>query len=144
MSPKKGKEWTEPYVKLDYGMLNSAAWTSLSPGAVWVYIEMRKNFNFNKGGNSHLVLSYSMVTWKMNSRTYKVKKQELIDKGFIRVVEPGGLLNNPSIYALTNDWEKISREIVDKEGREAIRIHKKKNPQQQPSALRDNIRNRKQ
>lgn len=117
-------------------MTDSAAWTSLSFGAVWVYIELRKSFDPKKGGNSHLVLTYSEVSWKMNSRTFKSKKQELVDKGFIKEVDPGGLLNRPTVYALSNNWERISREIVDKEGREARKLFKKRHPQELPPSLR--------
>ena len=120
-------------------MTDSAAWTSLSFGAVWVFIELKKSFDYNKGGNSHLILPYSKVKWKMNSRTFKLKKQELIDKGFIKVVEYGGLMNNPTVYALSNDWERISREIVHTEGREARKAFKKNHPQELPQSLKSYI-----
>lgn len=143
MKPKKGQGSREPYVKLEHRMLNTAAWTSLSFGAVWVYIELRKSFDSKKGGDDHLVLTYPDVRWKMNSRTFSVKKKELVDKGFIRLVKQGGLLKNPSIYALSNDWERISREIVHTEGREAVRAMKKKYPRKQPPALKEYIENHK-
>ena len=136
LSARKGKETCEPYVKLDYSMMESAAWTSLTFGAVWVYIELRKSFNYKKGGNNHLVLPYSRVIWKMNARTFKSKKQELIDKGFIRVVKHGGLMNNPSVYALSNAWERISIEIVDEQGKEAKKQFKKTHPQELSPGLK--------
>ncbi len=74
------------------------------------------------------MLPYSKVTWKMNSRTFKSKLKELIDKRFIRIVNPGGLPINPTVYALSNGWETKSREIVDKEGREARKMFKKRHP----------------
>jgi len=136
VSPKKGREHIEPYVLLENKMTDSAAWTSLSFGAVWVYIELRKSFDYNKGGNNHLILPYSQVSWKMNSRTFKSKKQELLDKGFIKVVDQGGLFNRPAVYALSNNWERISREIVGKEGREARKLLKKSHPQELPLPLK--------
>lgn len=139
MSPKKGREHIDPYVKLDNSMTDSAAWTSLSFGAVWVYIGLRKSFNYNRGGNNHLILPYSGIRWKMNSRTFMKKKQELIDKGFIKVVKHGGLMNNPTVYALSNGWERISREIVHTEGREARKAFKKNHPQELPQSLKSYI-----
>jgi len=118
---RKGKEKVEPYVKLDNSMTESAAWTSLSDMAVWVYIELKKSFNFDKGGNNHLTLPYSRVKWRMSKDSRRKAIQELINRGFIRIVQPGGLLGNPDIFALSNEWESISRKIVDKAGREAIR-----------------------
>jgi len=140
---RKGKEHIEPYVKLDDRMTDSAAWTSLTFGAVWVYIELRKSFDYKKGGNSHLVLPYSKVTWKMNSCTFRKKIQELINKGFIKVVMPGGLMNNPTVYALSNRWEMISREIVHKEGREARKAFKKNHPQEIPQSIKSYIEKKK-
>lgn len=122
MSAKKGSESYEPYVKLDNSMTDSAAWTSLSDKAVWVYIELKKSFNYKKGGYSHLILPYSKVSWRMCNGTFSKKIKELINYGFIKIVEYGGLPKRPTVYALSNGWENKSREIVDKEGREAIRL----------------------
>lgn len=136
MSLKKGREEIEPYVKLDNSMTESAAWTSLSDKAIWVYIELRKSFDYKKGGNSHLILPYSKVAWRMSFGTYSKKIQELIDYGFIKIVEHGGLPKRPTVYALSNGWEKKSIEIVDKEGREAIKLGLAKKP-----TFRNNINN---
>ncbi len=136
MGPKKDRESTEPYVMLENSMTNSAAWTSLSDKAIWVYIELRKSFNYKKGGNNHLVLPYSKVAWRMSSGTYSKKTQELIDYRFIKIVEYGGLPKRPTVYALSNEWSKKSIEIVDKEGREAIKLGYVKKP-----SFRNNINN---
>jgi hypothetical protein len=136
MSIRKGKDETEPYVKLDNRMTNSAAWTALGDGAVWLYIELKKQFNFKKGGYDHLVLPYSKVAWRMSRGTYCNRLQELIQYGFIRIVEPGGLQKRATVYALSSKWEDKSREIVDQEGREAIRLGLAKKP-----SSKDNISN---
>lgn len=121
---------------LEDRMTDSAAWTSLSFKAVWVYIELRKQYNYSKGGHDHLVLPYSKVSWKMNKSTYSRAKKELIHYGFIRVVQHGGLPRLPTVYALSDVWEKKSREIVDKEGREAIKLGHVKKP-----SYKNNLKN---
>jgi DNA-binding PadR family transcriptional regulator len=114
----------EHYVKLDNAMTVSAAWTSLSFKAVWVYIELRKRFTYEHGF-SRLVLPYSAVKWKMSPSTFSKAIQELVHYGFIRYVERGGLYRRPNVFALSDAWKTKSREIVDKEGREAILLRQK-------------------
>ena len=117
-------------------MTESAVWTGLSDKAIWVYIELRKSFNFKKGGNSHLVLPYSKVAWRMSSGTFSLKIQELIQYRFIKVVEHGGLPKRPTVYALSDEWKKKSIEIVEKEGREAIKLGLANKP-----SYKNNIKN---
>jgi len=115
---KKGN--SEPFVKLEKEMMSSAAWTALSDKAIWVYIELKQQYKYETGF-SRLILPFSKVEWRMSRGTFYKKIKELIKYGFIRKINHGGLYKNPNIYALSNSWEKKSREIVDKEGREAIR-----------------------
>lgn len=136
MSPKKGRENIEPFVKLDNSMTDTAAWTALSDKAIWVYIELKKSFDTRKGGNNHLVLPYSKVSWRMNFHTFSIKIEELIHYGFIDIRERGGLYRRPNIYALSERWKTKSLEIVDKEGREAIKLGFAKKP-----SFKNNIKN---
>ena len=109
------------HVRLEYELLNSAAWTALDSLAHDLYIELKKKFDFNKEGYEHLVLPPSEVSWLMSANTYWLRIKALIKYGFIKVVEHGGLYKKPTVYALSEGWRKKSVEIVDKEGREAIR-----------------------
>ncbi|MFX0152296.1 MAG: hypothetical protein ACFFAJ_16025 [Candidatus Hodarchaeota archaeon] len=47
---KSKKDEYSPYVQLDYELLDSAAWTALSYEAQWLYIELKKQFRYNLGG----------------------------------------------------------------------------------------------
>lgn len=134
--PRKGKESFERYVKLDEEMTETAAWTALSDGAIWNYIELRKSFNSKKGGNERLVLPYSKVAWRMSKGTYTKRMRELVEHGFVDVVDPGGLPRRPTVYRLSEKWKEFSRKIVDKKGREAIKLGLSRKP-----SSRDNIKN---
>lgn len=114
----------EPYIKLDYDMTESAAWTSLPFSAVWVYIELKKKFTYEHG-HSRLILPYSAVDWKMSPSTFSKAIRELCNKGFIKYVEHGGLPRRPNVFALSEAWKSKSIEIVDTEGREAILLKRK-------------------
>jgi len=133
---KKKGENDVPYVMLPNSMTDSAAWTALSDKAIWVYIELRKSFDTRKGGNNHLILSYSNASWRMNFHTFSKKIEELIHYGFIDIKERGGLYRRPNVYALSERWKTRSIEIVDKEGREAIKLGFAKKP-----SFKNNIKN---
>ncbi len=124
MKKYRKDENNERYVKLDNSMTESASWTSLSFKAVWVYIELKKRFTYEHGF-SRLVLPYSTVKWKISPSTFSKAIQELVHYGFIRYVEHGGLYRRPNVFALSETWKTKSREIVDKEGREAIILRRK-------------------
>jgi hypothetical protein len=119
---RKGKESFEPWVKLDYIMTESAAWTSLSLAAIWVYIELRKTFNLIEGGNEHLILPYAKITWRLSRHTIAKAFRELMEFGFIRKVSCGGPQKNPNVFALSERWRERSQEIVGQRGKAAIQL----------------------
>jgi hypothetical protein len=119
---KYNRDALNRYVKLDNRMTESAAWTSLSDGATWLYIELMKTFDFKNGGFERMTLPFRRVSWRMSCHSFKKRIQELIHYGFIDLIEKGGLYKQPNIYKRSNRWEHVSKEIVDKEGREAIRL----------------------
>lgn len=125
---KKSRSVKESYIYLTNDMTDSASWTSLNDPAPWLYIELRKSFQYNKGGNSHLTLPYNQVSWRMSKNTYIKHMRQLVEFGFVRVVKHGGLFHEPTIYALSEHWKKKSIEIVDKSGREAIKAGMAKRP----------------
>ena len=125
--PKKGKESGARWVQLEDQMTNSAAWTCLSFKAVWIYIELMKRYG-RETGFYHLTLPRSQVRWKMGPHTLAAGLDELVKYGFIRIVQKGGLLRQPNVYARADAWERISRDIVTREGKEAIKLGLAKKP----------------
>lgn len=109
------------HIRLEYELLNSAAWTALDSLAHDLYIELKKKWKYDEGGYDYLVLSPSEVSWLMSLNTYWRKIKKLIEYGFIKRVVSGGMYKNPTVYALSERWRQISIDIVDKEGREAIK-----------------------
>lgn len=124
MKKYQKNENNDRYVKLDNYMTETAAWTSLSFKAVWVYIELKKKFTYEHRF-SRLVLPYSEIKWKMSPSTFSKAIKELVHYGFIKYVERGGLYRRPNVFALSETWKTKSREIVDKEGKEAILLRRK-------------------
>lgn len=133
---KSKRDGYNPYVQLPYDLLDSAAWTALPDKAIWVYIELKKQFNYGQGGDSHLVLPVSSVRWRMSRGSFFKAIGLLVKYGFIIRREKGGLFRRPNVYSLSEDWRTRSREIVCREGKEAIRKGMAKKP-----THRDNTKN---
>lgn len=133
---KSKRDGFSPYVMLPYDLLDSAAWTALTDKAIWVYIELKKQFNYGQGGDSHLVLPVSSVRWRMSRGSFFKAIGLLIKYGFIIRREKGKIPRQPNVYSLSDNWRAVSREIVCREGREAIRLGLAKKP-----SYRNNARN---
>jgi len=87
------------------------AFKVLSPAAVWFLVMLLRQFNARAGGYSHLVLPYRQVKWKLSWMVFQRARQELIDNGFIKLMDEGGFRTGgksyrvPAIYALSNGVE---------------------------------------
>ncbi len=85
----KGRSTTERFLKLEYYMLRSAAWLSLSPVARCVYIELASLYN--GGNNGRLALSARDAAERVgcSKNTAARAFAELIEKGFIDLCSRG-------------------------------------------------------
>lgn len=88
---------------LTYQMAKSAAWRSLSPAAVKVYIELRCRFHGHNNGEITLSMDEGAALLHMSKSTVKRALEELKDKGFIKRTRRGQWLGRiASTYAVTN------------------------------------------
>jgi len=99
------KDNRERYVALYYDELESMAFKTLSPNAVWLLLQYRAQWN---GTFDRLVLPFGKVNWKLTFKAFDLARRELIDAGFLRVVETGGLYGKPTIYALSDTWKTVT------------------------------------
>ena len=99
------------YVELRYGLIYSPAWKGLSLAAREIYTQIKASRNlvnsqgktFNRS-DDHIKFGFADSNG-MSRPTYKKGLQELIDKGFIRVVVQGEYPGKKSAYALIHDWK---------------------------------------
>ena len=98
------------HIRLYYKTMESAAYKALSFAAVWLLLELRKQW---AGGDENKIkLSYSKIKKikKMHSRIISRAFIEIEAFGFIDIVHHGGLFKGSSIYALSSRWEEISED----------------------------------
>lgn len=95
----------EPHVRLYKHELQSAAYRSLSPEARALLIEMRALY---AGKENRVFMSLREIMRRTGVGRCKAEKarDELLDRGFIRLVEKGEFkrkVRHASIYRLTNE-----------------------------------------
>lgn len=108
---KSRRDSHEPYVGLSWAIIDSAAFKSLSPAAVWLYIMLQRQFH-KQTGMLHLILPFRHVAFKLNIPSFMRAREELISMGFIAVIERGGLFRSPNIYALSDKWRHVSIKLT--------------------------------
>ncbi len=116
---RKGFEEPNYYVRLNWNLIDSSAFKTLSPTAVWVYVMLLRQFNSRKGGYGHLILPFRDVSWKITFAAFKKSLRELEAGGFTWLVRQGGLkgqlsgFGGPSVYAAGRE-SKLSEKWRDR------------------------------
>lgn len=114
-----------PFVSLQWEMIDTAAFRNLSVSAVWVYVMMMRQWKRDgKKGVVQLTLPVSHVRFRMGQRAFKAAVRELIDGGFIDLVEHGGLFGKAARYTTSERWRATSLELeADATKGQFVRAH---------------------
>lgn len=113
---KPGSNTGEPFVALYFSMLGSDAWRSLKPRAQMLYINMRAQFGNGKGELQEEQFYFNRALWKKtlklysNDASFYADRDELIEHGFIEVLECGKTMRSKSIYRYSNRWQEWKQE----------------------------------
>lgn len=122
------------YFGLSYSMAHSAAFRSLSGGALKVLVELR--CRFNGGNNGKVFLSYqeAAVVLGMSKSTVARAFSELREKGFIKQARPGHFYGRRAAewiltdckhegHPPTRDWQAWRPQRQPKNGKSVPRRH---------------------
>jgi hypothetical protein len=96
----------EQYVRILFKEIDSMAFKTLTSNAVWLYVQIQRSW---RGSYAQLELPFSRVSWKLTYSVFDKARGELIEAGFIKIVNPGGLQyggeKNSAVYALSDEWK---------------------------------------
>lgn len=95
---KKGK-----HLRLTDNMMESPAWQQLSVYAEHVYVRMKKKFNYRNVDD--VSLTYKEGTQKMGKDRYTSALDELIDHGFIKIMDGGWTVQKATIFGFSDQWK---------------------------------------
>ena len=112
--PGKSNESNEPYSALYVTMLTSGAWRNLSHGARSLYTYMKLQYMSKTNRSSGLQPDQFYFNRAMyegfgfTNRNQFIKwRDELVNQGFITVVECGRITRTKSIYQFSDAWQTI-------------------------------------
>ena len=95
-----GRQTTKSFVRFPHELLNHRNFSTLSPRATKLLIDIASQYNGRNNGDLCAPLSKMHCRgWNSSDQLFKAKK-ELVEKGLIRVSRQGGL-NKCNLYALT-------------------------------------------
>ena len=80
----KGRNNSGRFVKLDYWLLDSLAWQSLSHTARALYIIFKQRYNGSNNGQIHMSVREAKDVLSCAPGTASKAIQELVDRGFIQ------------------------------------------------------------
>ena len=109
-NPKKGdREPGRRFVALYHDEVDSMPFKTLSPAALWLLVQIRRAW---AGTNDNIKLPFARVSWRLCYSTFDRARRELVDAGFVRIIDPGGLLKRPAIYALSEAWREKAKALA--------------------------------
>ncbi len=89
---------------IEHNTINSEAWKGLKAHTKWLYFEYKLRWYGNNTRN--IILTYKEAKKIMSIDTFINDRKLLIERGFIDIIERGGLEKQPMIYGLSNRWKK--------------------------------------
>lgn len=105
MSKKKKNKIDGNFTIIEHKLINSEAFKGLSLYAKWLYVEFK--LRFYGDNKNHIIFTQKEIKKIMSINTFYRSRAELIERGFIDIVERGGLENRPMIYGLSDRWKKF-------------------------------------
>ena len=108
---KNRRDNSDPYVGISWEIIDSPAWKTLTPSAVWLYTMLKRQYR-KCTGDLHLVLPYRHVSFRLTGAAFRKAREELVRAGFIAIIRQGGLERRPNIYALSEKWRQVSAALL--------------------------------
>lgn len=104
----------EPSASIFMSMLRSPAWMNLKPRAQILYLYMKAQYygvrERRKPEQNPMYFVFNQALWKKtyklysNNTSFYADRNQLIEHGFIEIVETGKLTRTKSIYKFSDKW----------------------------------------
>lgn len=104
------------YAGLRYEVSESAAFKSLSPEAVWLFLHFSREAM--QRGPLRMILPFGHVSFKLTWAAFSKARAELVRFGFVVIIEHGGghlppfRPRQPNIYAMSEKWRAVSFDLM--------------------------------
>lgn len=109
-TPKQGvsnmsKRKKKLFIQIHHDFYDSKEWKTLHWYSKLAYLRIKRKYNPNNG--DQVSVSYREMTDEMTQKTYGKAIKELLEEGFIEVVQKGGLYRRRNYYTLSYRWKTL-------------------------------------
>ena len=100
------------FTKIADSMMDSAAWLSLEPSQMGLYMLFKRKYTKSKAGDDNRAnisfpfSEYTRIKTYSNQRTFWRDFDLLIDRGFLKVIASGKTTRTSSIYGFSDEWKR--------------------------------------
>lgn len=112
VSVSKRSKSKKGFIQLYWDFYDSIEWKSLHWYSKLAYLRIKRKYNPNNGDN--VSVSYREMTDEMTQKTFGKAIKELIEVGFIEVVQKGGLFRRRNFYMLSYRWKTLKASPLKK------------------------------
>jgi len=91
------------HIRITRDMMSSKAWKSLSVHSRVLYMEMKCKYTGNN--QNDISFTYKEAAEIMNDRTFTKSIDQLIETGFIKLIEQNWTTRRPNIYGFSDQWK---------------------------------------
>ena len=92
----------QTFIRVTSDLLNCSEFTSLSFSAQILYIRMCAAAK----GQPEFIYPYSYFKGKMSKQCFQDAKTELLEHGFITVIQQGKNTRTPCVYKFSSEWKR--------------------------------------
>ncbi len=101
---KKRSKIDGGFTALENKLTDSIPWKDLSIHGRYLYFEIKKKWAGRD--RTHIVFTHKEAREFMAENTFRKARNKLIEKGFIDMVNRGGLWGQEAVFALSDRWKK--------------------------------------
>ncbi|CAM4408041.1 hypothetical protein FHS16_001753 [Paenibacillus endophyticus] len=108
------------HIRITRSMMSTGAWKTLTVHSKVLYIEMKNKYT---GSNENdISFTYKEAAEIMNARTFTKSVDQLIEYGFIKLIEQNWTTRRPNIYGFNDQWKLFAS------GKQDVKLRKKRAP----------------
>jgi hypothetical protein len=113
-SKRDGFPKGEFFAKVPYALMDSAAWQTLNPRAVWIYLRLLRGWDAEKNNGTYS-LPLDSMRGLCSGETVRTGLDDLMEAGFVERIGPSGGLNPlraSDKYRLSEKWRVRSSALA--------------------------------
>ncbi len=108
------------HIRITLDMMESKAWKKLTAHSKMVYQEMKAKYTGSNENN--ISFTYKEATEIMNERTFTKCIDQLIECGFIKLIEQNWATRKSNIYGFNDQWKLFATAKIE------VKPRKKRTP----------------